>query len=186
MPRIKVDKIDRQILSDLQRDGRMTNVQLAHRAGISAPPCLRRVRALEEAQIIRGYHADLDAESLGFGVTVFAQVGLSSQAEADAANSGHWPSLRMTASAGLSNVSPEVDEWLGDPHFYAVGVGVEIPIFSGLKTMAETDAHRARTRALENQLADFRLQLRAARHAGKCNTLQPRQPSACRPNSHAV
>jgi DNA-binding Lrp family transcriptional regulator len=83
MPRIKVDKIDRQILSDLQRDGRMTNVQLAHRAGISAPPCLRRVRALEEAQIIRGYHADLDAESLGFGVTVFAQVGLSSQAEAD-------------------------------------------------------------------------------------------------------
>ena len=83
MSRIKVDKIDRQILSDLQRTGRMTNVQLAQRAGISAPPCLRRVRALEEAQIIRGYHADLDAESLGFGVTVFAQVGLSSQAEAD-------------------------------------------------------------------------------------------------------
>lgn len=79
----KLDKIDRQILSDLQRTGRMTNVQLAGRAGISAPPCLRRVRALEETKIIRGYHADLDAEALGFGVTVFAQVGLLSQAEVD-------------------------------------------------------------------------------------------------------
>ena len=61
----------------------MTNVELAKRAGISAPPCLRRVRALEEAGFIRGYHADINAEALGFGVTVFAQVGLSSQAEAD-------------------------------------------------------------------------------------------------------
>ena len=83
MARNKLDRIDRQILSDLQSAGRLTNVRLAQRAGISAPPCLRRVRALEEAQIIRGYHADIDAEALGFGVTVFAQVGLSSQAEAD-------------------------------------------------------------------------------------------------------
>ena len=83
MPRIKLDKIDRQILSDLQRSGRITNVQLAKRAGISAPPCLRRVRVLEEAGVIRGYHADLNAESLGYGVMVFAQVGLTSQAEVD-------------------------------------------------------------------------------------------------------
>ena len=61
----------------------MTNVELAHRAGISAPPCLRRVRALEEAGLIRGYHADINAEALGYGVTVFAQVGLASQAEPD-------------------------------------------------------------------------------------------------------
>ena len=61
----------------------MTNVELARRAGISAPPCLRRVRALEEAGFIRGYHADIPPEALGFNVTVFAQVGLSSQAEAD-------------------------------------------------------------------------------------------------------
>ncbi len=61
----------------------MTNIELAHRVGISAPPCLRRVRALEEAGYIRGYHADLAAEGLGFAVTVFAQVGLASQAEAD-------------------------------------------------------------------------------------------------------
>ncbi len=83
MRRSKLDKIDRRILRDLQADGRMTNVELAHRAGISAPPCLRRVRALEEAGLIRGYHADVNPEALGFGVTVFAQVGLSSQAEAD-------------------------------------------------------------------------------------------------------
>ena len=81
--RVKLDKIDRRILRDLQEDGRMTNVELARRAGISAPPCLRRVRALEESGYIRGYHADLTPEALGFGVTVFAQVGLSSQAEAD-------------------------------------------------------------------------------------------------------
>jgi DNA-binding Lrp family transcriptional regulator len=83
MRHIKLDRIDRRILHDLQEDGRMTNVELAKRAGISAPPCLRRVRALEEAGFVRGYHADLNAEMLGFGVTVFAQVGLASQAEPD-------------------------------------------------------------------------------------------------------
>jgi DNA-binding Lrp family transcriptional regulator len=83
MRRVKLDRIDRRILRDLQADGRMTNVELARRAGISAPPCLRRVRALEEAGFIRGYHADLNPDSLGYHVTVFAQVGLSSQAEQD-------------------------------------------------------------------------------------------------------
>ena len=80
MRRAKLDKIDKKILRDLQADGRITNVELAHNAGISAPPCLRRVRALEEAGFIRGYHADLDGEMLGFDVTVFAFVGLVSQA----------------------------------------------------------------------------------------------------------
>jgi DNA-binding Lrp family transcriptional regulator len=83
MRHVKLDRIDRRILRDLQEDGRMTNVELARRAGISAPPCLRRVRALEEAGLIRGYHAEVNSEALGFGVTVFAQVGLSSQAEPD-------------------------------------------------------------------------------------------------------
>jgi DNA-binding Lrp family transcriptional regulator len=81
--KVKLDSVDRQILGDLQDDGRMTNVDLAKRAGISAPPCLRRVRGLEDAGIIRGYHADLDPESLGYTVQVFAFVGLTSQAEAD-------------------------------------------------------------------------------------------------------
>jgi DNA-binding Lrp family transcriptional regulator len=83
MRRVKLDRIDRRILRDLQADGRMTNVDLAKRAGISAPPCLRRVRALEESGFIRGYHGDINPEALGFGVTIFAQVGLTSQAETD-------------------------------------------------------------------------------------------------------
>ena len=79
----KLDRIDRQILQLLQAHGRITNIALAHRVGISPPPCLRRVRALEAAGLIRGYHADLAPEALGFAVTVFAQIGLASQAESD-------------------------------------------------------------------------------------------------------
>ena len=83
MKRQKLDETDLKILTELQADGRITNVELAQRVGISAPPCLRSVRALEEAGLIRGYHADLDGRALGFEVTVFAMVGLHSQAEAD-------------------------------------------------------------------------------------------------------
>jgi DNA-binding Lrp family transcriptional regulator len=79
------DRIDRQILTLLQEDGRMTNVELAERVGLTAPPCLRRVRALEEAGAIRGYHAALDPVTLGYGITVFALVSLKSQAESDLA-----------------------------------------------------------------------------------------------------
>jgi DNA-binding Lrp family transcriptional regulator len=76
-----LDAIDRCILAELQDDGRMTNVELARRAGISAPPCLRRVRRLEEAGIIRGYHADTNPQTLGWEITFFAIVGLESQKE---------------------------------------------------------------------------------------------------------
>ena len=79
----KLDKVDRQILYDLQKNGRLSNVDLAKNAGISAPPCLRRVRALEDAGVIKGYNAEIDPESLGYTVTVFAFVGLISQAEVD-------------------------------------------------------------------------------------------------------
>ncbi|WP_174284681.1 Lrp/AsnC family transcriptional regulator [Sphingomonas bacterium] len=79
------DRIDRQILGHLQADGRMTNVDLADRVGLTAPPCLRRVRALEEEGVIRGYHADLDSARMGFPITVFAMVSLRSQAETDLA-----------------------------------------------------------------------------------------------------
>jgi len=98
MPPSKLDPIDRMILAELQADGRMTNVELAKRVGISAPPCLRRVRTLEEAGFIRGYHADVDARALGFEVQVFANVGLVSQAEADLsafeARCRDWPLVR--------------------------------------------------------------------------------------------
>lgn len=81
MRRSKLDKIDRKILQDLQANGRITNVELANRAGISAPPCLRRVRALESSGLIKSYHAKVDAAALGFSVNVFAMVKLSSQAD---------------------------------------------------------------------------------------------------------
>ena len=94
----KLDPIDRQILAELQADGRMTNVELASRVGISAPPCLRRVRTLEEAGYIKGYHADVDARELGFEVQVFAMVRLRSQAEVDLSafeqRCREWPLVR--------------------------------------------------------------------------------------------
>ena len=70
--RTKLDKIDRKILCDLQHNGRITNVELANRAGISAPPCLRRVRALESNGLIKSYHARVNTSALGFNVIVFA------------------------------------------------------------------------------------------------------------------
>jgi DNA-binding Lrp family transcriptional regulator len=79
----QLDQIDREILSHLQADGRMTNVDLAQKVGLTAPPCLRRVRALEEAGVIRGYHADLSPDDLGWSITIFAMVSLKSQAEED-------------------------------------------------------------------------------------------------------
>ena len=98
MKKPRVDNIDLEIISALQEDGRMTNVDLAKRVGVSAPPCLRRVRALEEAGFISGYHAQVDAPLLGFGVTVFAMVGLHSQAETDLrafeASVDEWPEVR--------------------------------------------------------------------------------------------
>ena len=78
-----LDQIDRRLLAELQNEGRITNVELANRVGLTAPPCLRRVRALEDEGVIRGYHADLDASKLGFAITVFAMVSLKSQAEDD-------------------------------------------------------------------------------------------------------
>ena len=81
--KFQLDKIDWQILAELQNNGRITNVELAKRVGISAPPCLRRVRALEENGYIEGFHAALDQKLLGLGVTAFAMVGLTSQAESD-------------------------------------------------------------------------------------------------------
>lgn len=98
MRRQKLDRIDLKILAELQVQGRMTNVELARRAGISAPPCLRRLRALEASGYIRGYHAELDAESLGFEVAFFALVGLDSQSEsvlqAFEREVGGWPEVR--------------------------------------------------------------------------------------------
>ncbi len=98
MKHVKLDRIDLKILRELQKDGRMSNVDLAKLVGISAPPCLRRMRALEEAGFIRGYHADVAAEKLGFGLTVFIQVGLANHGESDLLHFckqvESWPQVR--------------------------------------------------------------------------------------------
>jgi DNA-binding Lrp family transcriptional regulator len=79
-----MDAIDSTILRQLQRDGRVTNLQLAERVGLSPSACLRRVQALEAAGVIKGYRAVLDRTRLGAGLMVFVMVGLSGQLRRDA------------------------------------------------------------------------------------------------------
>lgn len=98
MKNVKLDRVDLKILQHLQHDGRMTNVDLAREAGLSAPPCLRRVRALEKAGYIRGYHADIAPDKLGFGMSAFIHVELVNHGEADLAafmkQIDAWPQVR--------------------------------------------------------------------------------------------
>lgn len=77
----ELDAVDRRIIAELQADGRMTNVELARRVGVSAPPCLRRVRRLEELGVITGYRAETDLQAMGWSATLFALIGLDSQKE---------------------------------------------------------------------------------------------------------
>ena len=79
----RLDELDRTILATLQDRGRITNVALAKATGLTAPPCLRRMRSLEDRGFIEGYHARLSPERLGYGITVFAMISLKSQAEED-------------------------------------------------------------------------------------------------------
>lgn len=69
-----LDKFDLRILEELQSDGRLTNAELAQRVGLSAAPCWRRVRALEEAGYIKGYHAEIDRHKIGLGVLAFVRL----------------------------------------------------------------------------------------------------------------
>lgn len=78
-----LDEIDLKILQRLQDDGRVTNVELANSVGLTAPPCLRRMRALEDEGVINSYHAAINPAKMGYTITVFAMVSLKSQAETD-------------------------------------------------------------------------------------------------------
>lgn len=93
-----LDSIDWKILQELQQEGRITNVELSSRVGISAPPCLRRVKRLEEAGIIRGYRAMINAPMLGLDVVAFCLVGLHHQSESElrvfADITRTWPIVR--------------------------------------------------------------------------------------------
>lgn len=94
----ELDAIDWKILRELQNEGRITNVELSSRVGISAPPCLRRVRRLEDLGIIRGYRALLNAPALGMDVVAFCLVGLHHQSDAElkafADRTRNWPIVR--------------------------------------------------------------------------------------------
>jgi DNA-binding Lrp family transcriptional regulator len=83
MAAMNFDAIDLKLLAELQENGRITNVELATKVGLTAPPCLRRMRTLEQSGAIRGYHADIEPSALGYSIMVFAMVSLKSQAEED-------------------------------------------------------------------------------------------------------
>lgn len=105
---MKLDAIDRRILDALQRDARLTNVQLADKVGLSPSPCLRRVRLLEKAGVIGGYHAALDRSGLGLGLTVFVGVKVERHHEESAAEFREaMQALREVVSCHL--VSGEAD-----------------------------------------------------------------------------
>ena len=94
-----LDAIDWKILRELQDEGRITNIELSRRVGISAPPCLRRVKRLEESGIIRGYRALLNAPALGQDVVAFCLVGLNHQSDSElkafADRTRGWPIVRQ-------------------------------------------------------------------------------------------
>lgn len=127
-----LDSIDREILSILQADGRITNVDLAARVGLTAPPCLRRVRALEDAGVIRGYHADLSSQALGWPITVFAMVSLKSQAEGDLmAFEAHVAGLPQVRECHMLN---------GEIDFVLKVVAHDLPSFQQFLTQQLTSA----------------------------------------------
>lgn len=79
MPSLQLDRIDYRILHHLQNDGRLTNLELAERVGLSPSPCLRRVRALEDAGILKRYVGIVDAKAVGLPISAFISVSLRSQ-----------------------------------------------------------------------------------------------------------
>ena len=80
---MNLDSTDRSILEALQRDGRLSNVELASQVHLSESACLRRVKALEKAGVIQGYRASVDPASVGLPDNVFVSVGLARQEQAD-------------------------------------------------------------------------------------------------------
>ena len=86
-----LDRIDRKILANLQAEGRLTNQALAERVALSPSACLARVKRLEQAGIIQGYHARLDPFRIDVGVVLFAEVTLKAHGAADLARLRTWP-----------------------------------------------------------------------------------------------
>ena len=97
MAKIELDAIDRRIIAALQADGRMTVQQLAAQVGLSASPCARRVRLLEQAGVIKGYTAVIDQAQIGLPISAFASIKLARQHEEDldsfASAVSRWPEV---------------------------------------------------------------------------------------------
>lgn len=91
-----MDKTDRAILAHLVRDGRLTNIELADRVGLSPSPCLRRVRQLEQSHVITGYHAAVDPAAVGRGFQVLVHVEMARQDRGTICGS-RWPTCRRTS-----------------------------------------------------------------------------------------
>lgn len=93
----KLDATDRKIISELQSNGKLTIQELAEKVGLSASPCARRVRILEEAGVIKGYVAVIDQTKVGLPISVFASVRLERQREEEldrfAAAISRWPEV---------------------------------------------------------------------------------------------
>lgn len=85
MPELNLDRTDRRILETLQNDGRLSNVDLAERVGLSPSPCLRRVKRLEDEGLISGYRAILDRKAVGLGLTVFVEIKVGKHSRENAA-----------------------------------------------------------------------------------------------------
>ena len=122
----RLDAIDLAILAELQADGRMTNVELARRVGISAPPCLRRVRALEEAGVIAGYRALIDTRAVGLSVVFFVFVQLDQQTEAELS----------AFAARMADCKPVRECWTlsGETDFILKCVAPDLDAFQGFVT----------------------------------------------------
>ena len=107
---MRLDGIDREILFQLQRDGRLSNVELARRVGLTPPPCLRRVKRLEEAGVITGYRAVVDPAAVGRGLEVFVDVDIN-------ANDLKTVQAFETTAAGYDEVV-ELRRMFGHPDYF--------------------------------------------------------------------
>jgi Lrp/AsnC family leucine-responsive transcriptional regulator len=98
MTAIELDKTDRRILAILQADGRLTNQEIADKVSLSPSPCLRRIKRLEQAGVIRQYVALLDADKLGLGLLAYVNVRLEKHGDSNAAGSARSPRANFSAS----------------------------------------------------------------------------------------
>ena len=107
---IRLDRVDREILYQLRQDGRLSNVELARRVGLTPPPCLRRVKRLEDAGVIAGYHAVVDPAAVGRALEVFVDVDIN-------ANDQRTVQEFETITAGYDEVV-ELRRMFGHPDYF--------------------------------------------------------------------